>query len=46
MEPPRLLVAMLLFGVPLAWFVAEFQDRRWLRLMHDVARRHSRDYVM
>jgi hypothetical protein len=28
-----LLIAVLLVGVPVAWFVAEFQGRRWLRLV-------------
>lgn len=33
MKPVGLLVAMLLVGVPIAWFAAEFQGRRWLRLV-------------
>ncbi len=33
MKPLGILVAMLLLGVPIAWFVAEFQGRRWLRLI-------------
>lgn len=33
MKPLGLLVAVLLLGVPIAWFVAEFQGRRWLRLV-------------
>lgn len=33
MKPLGLLLAMLLIGVPIAWFVSEFQGRRWLRLI-------------
>jgi hypothetical protein len=33
MTLPGLLVATLLLGVPIAWFLAEFHDRRWLRLV-------------
>jgi hypothetical protein len=33
MKPLGFLVAMLLLGVPITWFVAEFQGRRWLRLI-------------
>ena len=33
MKPLGLLVPILLLGVPIAWFVAEFQGRRWLRLI-------------
>ncbi len=33
MKPLGLLVAVLLVGIPMAWLVAEFQGRRWLRLL-------------
>jgi hypothetical protein len=33
MTPFGLLIGVLVICVPIAWFVAEFQDRRWLRLI-------------
>ncbi len=32
MKPLGLLILLLVIGVPVAWFAAEFQGRRWLRL--------------
>src|SRR5258708_5784360 len=32
MQPFGVLILVFVIGVPIAWFVAEFQGRRWLRL--------------